>query len=133
MDIQNATEEHVEAICELENQLFDNSFGPGIIRQEMRVGWGLVAVEDEKVLGYAIVRPHPLLNDLLRLGVSPDAQRKGLGRALLRKAKEMFRGPIILIVRKKNEAAFRLYRQEGFHIVGQSEDSWVMRTKDEPT
>lgn len=127
MKIQPATSEHVDGVVDLENILFDNSFGPGIIRQEISIGYGVVVTDRDVVVAYAIVRPCARLNDLLRLGVRPDHQNKGIGSALLEHVLERFKGEMLLTVRKNNKPAIRLYQKAGFEIVGVTEMAWLMR------
>lgn len=126
MDIQQAREIHIEDITALENLLFDNAFGPGVIRQEIQVGYGVVILEKDAVVAYAIVRQAGL-NDLLRLGVRPDKQGQGLGRKLLCHVLRVFGRPMMLTVRKNNEPAFQLYKKAGFKIVAGTDDAWIMR------
>lgn len=120
----------LEGICELENLLFENSFGPGTVSREMLASYVVVARTDDPhvaygVAGYAIFRPGPM-GDLLRLGVHPRARGQGLGTELLEHVLRLFPGPAMLLVRKDNEDAFRIYRKAGFEVTGKTDESWVM-------
>jgi ribosomal-protein-alanine N-acetyltransferase len=56
---------------------------------------------------------------LMTLAVEPSARRRGIGRALLQHALVLGRGEgatrALLEVRASNEAALKLYEQDGFH------------------
>jgi tRNA threonylcarbamoyladenosine biosynthesis protein TsaB len=74
------------------------------------------------VRGYAILMPCVGEAELLNIGVAKTAQRKGLGRALLKEMlatasnKNMKR--VFLEVRPSNLAAIALYRRAGFAEIG---------------
>lgn len=130
--IQKAEDQgDLEGICELENLLFDDySFNPGTISREMAASYVLVVRTDDEnvpygVAGYAIFRPGPL-GDLLRLGIHPSVRGQGLGTELLEHVLRLFPGPAMLLVRKNNPA-FRIYRKAGFEVTGTTDESWVMR------
>jgi len=126
MRLLQATPRDAEALSELDLLLFgEDSFGPSIFRQELTVGWGLLALEGEEIVGYALVRPGRL-HDLTRLGVHPRHHRKGIARELLRAARATHPGPMMLFVRKQNAGARALYVSECFRIEGCLETSWLM-------
>lgn len=87
-------------------------------------GFGWLTENDQEVTGYAIVKPAGGLLDLLRLGVRPTYQRTGLGTKLIERALE--RKPAILTVIPGNPA-IHLYHAQGFRVVGQIQEAWVMR------
>jgi len=127
MDIVQATPDDLETIVELEAVLFDNSFGEGTLRRELEVSYCAVMRDGmDIVVGYVIVRPNGELHDLLRLGVMPSFQRKGIGRRLLRHILVRFPGPMMLMVRRENPAAL-LYKAHDFQTVAMTDKGWVMR------
>lgn len=62
------------------------------------------------------------LAQVMTIGVDPDAQRRGLGSALLealvRRARDLGAEAILLEVRVDNEPALALYRRHGFELLG---------------
>ena len=76
--------------------------------------------------GLMLVREKDGLADLLRLGVDPFHQQKGLGSRLLDICLAEYRD-VVLHVRKNNEVGIALYRSRGFKVVGATSKSWVMR------
>jgi mycothiol synthase len=95
--------------------------------QRLQAGWFdpagfLLAVSDEKILGYHWTKVHteldPPLGEVYVLGVDPDAQGIRLGSALLaaglRHLLERGLHTVLLYVEQDNPAAVRLYRRAGF-------------------
>lgn len=88
----------------------------------------LVAVEDGKVLGYAYAGPYrtrPAYRFTVENSVyiAPDAQRKGVGRALLDALIDVctaqgFRLMIAVIGDSAQSASIGLHRSRGFHFSG---------------
>ena len=78
-----------------------------------------LAEEDGRLLGFlAIRRSRTEGREVLeKLYVEPDAQSRGIGTALLEKAKELRPGGLHLWVFQKNEGARRLYERHGFELV----------------
>ncbi len=78
-----------------------------------------VAEEDGRLLGFlGIEHSRTLQRDVLeKLYVEPDAQRRGVGTALLEKAKEIRPDGLALWVFQKNEGARRLYERHRFRLV----------------
>ena len=82
---------------------------PGIIR--------LKAVADDQMVGFIAGDPRPDegLAWISTIGVLPGYQRRGIGRMLLLACEEQLpQERIRLCVRVSNEAAIRLYQQEGY-------------------
>lgn len=85
----------------------------------------LLAVDaDGKLLGYHWTKvhpkqgPHPAIGEVYVVGVTPDAQGSGLGKALtvagIRHLQEKGLHAVMLYVDADNEAAVALYRKLGF-------------------
>lgn len=112
--IRDATLEDVDFIAELELELFPgyqaNEQG---VRQVIQAGMAMVC--DQK--GYIITAWGPELIDVLRVGVHPDYQGKGIGRDLVRAVLDAAWLPVILTVKKDNVRARRLYEWLGFTYV----------------
>ncbi len=83
----------------------------------------LKAVEDGLMIGFIAGDPRPSdhLAWIGTVGVLPEYQRRGIGRALLRECEKRLTQPRLrLCVRVSNEPAIRLYQQEGYLTV----DTW---------
>ncbi len=75
------------------------------------------AVEDGQMIGFIAADPRPSeeLAWISTVGVLPEYQRRGIGRTLLLECeKRLTQARIRLCVRVSNEAAIRLYQQEGY-------------------
>ncbi len=77
----------------------------------------LKAVEDGRMIGFVAGDPRPSQGFawIATIGVHPEYQRRGIGRALLRACEALLKIPRIrLTVRMSNSAAIALYEQEGY-------------------
>jgi [ribosomal protein S18]-alanine N-acetyltransferase len=82
----------------------------------------LVAEGDGGVLGYIVGRAVRDQSEILNLGVTLNARRRGIGASLVRQLLASFAvagvREVFLEVRESNLAAQGLYRAFGFHDVG---------------
>ena len=125
-ELQHATTNDAEAISDLDCAVFpEEGMGPSVIRQEISLGWAVVALDQSEVVGYALVRPGSI-SDLTRLGVRESHRGKGIGQALLNACIVHNKGPMMLLVRKNNKPALDMYLKTGFTIAGTKETSWLM-------
>jgi ribosomal protein S18 acetylase RimI-like enzyme len=118
-----------QAIAELDQELFpDNNMNWKTVESVVGRGRGFVIYRDGQLIGYLLAQKDPTeaLADILRLGIRPGHQCKGLGSQLLKEALEAF-DDVILTVRKDNRA-LRFYLRHGFRIIGHLDQSWVMRS-----
>lgn len=82
----------------------------------------IVAEVEQRIAGYAVVMVAPDVGELLLIGVSPEHQGQGVGRALMAEVeqrladKDLF--TIVLEVRRSNLQAQRFYTKQGFAQVG---------------
>jgi GNAT superfamily N-acetyltransferase len=78
-----------------------------------------LAEEDGRILGFLGIRRSRRdgWETLERLYVEPDAQNRGIGTALLDKAKALRPEGLHLWVFQKNEGARRFYERHGFRLV----------------
>jgi ribosomal-protein-alanine N-acetyltransferase len=101
-----------------------------------------VAVEDEKVVGYAVATASRKDGHLVSVAVNPPCRRRGIGTALLsavtRRLVEERVHEIHLEVRKGNRAAMSFYERMGFrifseitHYYSDGEDAWVLKRREE--
>lgn len=83
----------------------------------------LKAIEDGLMVGFLAGDPRPSeqMAWISTIGVLPEYQRRGIGRALLRECEKRLTQPRLrLCVRISNEPAIHLYQQEGYLSV----DTW---------
>jgi ribosomal-protein-alanine N-acetyltransferase len=79
----------------------------------------LSAREGDVLVGYAGLARAGSDAEIHTLAVDPAHQRRGIGRALLRAVLDHAVGATVFLeVRTDNESAIRLYRSEGFVVVG---------------
>jgi ribosomal-protein-alanine N-acetyltransferase len=89
----------------------------------------LKAVEDGQMIGFVAGDPRKslLFSWIATIGVLPEHQHRGIGRALLRACEEQLKTPSVrLCVRTDNGGAIRMYEQEGFQRL----DVWRNYYKD---
>jgi [ribosomal protein S18]-alanine N-acetyltransferase len=108
--------------AELEHLLFDGDepWGPEAFLEALAAGHHyLCAREDSSLIGYAGLVRVGREAEVHTLAVDPEHQRRGIGRALLRALLDHAAGATVFLeVRTDNESAIRLYRSEGFDVVG---------------
>ena len=83
----------------------------------------LKAVADGQMVGFIAGDPRPSENMawIATIGVLPEYQRRGIGRALLRACEEkVLQQRIRLCVRVSNEGAIEMYKREGYLSI----DTW---------
>lgn len=118
----------VDVLEEMENAIFpDNSMNAHTLLNELRASKCLVEERDGQIVGYLLARVEGDLVDILRVGVLPTWHRRGVAKALLGNALGMAKRAVLL-VRKGNDPAIKLYVGLGFKIVGHllNDDSWLM-------
>jgi len=88
---------------------------PDVVRLQVRL--------DDQMVGFIAGDPRPSENMawIATIGVLPEYQRRGIGRALLRACEARLKEDRIrLCVRASNQAAITMYLQEGYYSV----DTW---------
>jgi ribosomal protein S18 acetylase RimI-like enzyme len=81
------------------------------------------AIENGQMVGFIAGDPRPVehLAWIATVGVLPEYQRRGIGRALLRECERRLTQPRLrLCVRVSNKPAIQLYEQEGYLTM----DTW---------
>ena len=132
--MRRATAEDALEIAELENLIFpDNSFNETTLAMEIEAGICWVYQTGGHIQGYLLAKYDGKLLDILRLGVHPKYQDRGVGTRLL-EASLRETGSLMLTVKKDNQKAMKLYHRYGFRIVGElageygdGPDGWVMK------
>lgn len=111
----------LSAISELEQLSFKDPFPSYFLSQlaDANPSTFLVAMIQDKIVGYAVIDRWPDQEHLVSIAVLPESRKKGVGQALLDHLIEnMQTGSLKLEVRRSNEAAIELYRKNGFVRTG---------------
>jgi ribosomal-protein-alanine N-acetyltransferase len=120
LTIRNMTEDDMETVAKLEQQLFSDAWSVSMLKDCFTYSqyWCLVALEDEEIKGYLITQIVCGEGELHRIGVRPDARRRGIADALMEqlnnKGKKDQLYQWFLEVRESNESAIALYKKWGF-------------------
>ena len=129
----------------LNRQLFPEpyAFWRFIGYQLSRDGWIWVVEDAGVLLGYTVLtltlytEPRRMVGEIISIATVPQARRRGLARAMLRKAMaqawQRGVGQVYLQVAVNNTAAQALYREEGYVVERRlkgyylnGDDAWLM-------
>ena len=115
----------IPAVCEIEKACFPDPWSEASFESELsgkNPAVYVVAEEDGRVIGHMGVWYILDEGHITNVAVSPEARRKGVGRALveesLRLGRESGLRGFTLEVRETNEAAIELYKSFGFETAG---------------
>lgn len=124
MIISNMYESHVRQIAELEKLCFHDPWSENSIASELgnRLSVWLVALDEEKVVGYVGSQTVIDETDMMNIAVHPDYRNRGVATELIMELTQQLkkRGSrgLMLEVRESNSAAISLYEKHGFVQVG---------------
>jgi len=132
---------HVHAVAHLEEVCFQDPWSLNAITGEVSnpLSLWIVALNDDRVIGYIGSQSVIDQADIMNIAVDPDYRRNGVAvqmiGALESKLKERGVKGLLLEVRVSNEPARNLYEKLGFSIVGRrpgyysrpKEDALIMR------
>ena len=132
---------HVPQIAELEKLCFSDPWSEPSIASELnnKLSLWMVAIDDEKVIGYVGSQTVLGETDMMNIAVHPDYRKQGIGTALivgLIGALELRDShSLMLEVRASNTPAISVYEKLGFIEVGRrknyyrnpKEDALIMR------
>ena len=124
MIISNMNENHVRQIAELERLCFHDPWSENSIASELgnRLSVWLVALDEDKVVGYVGSQTVIDETDMMNIAVHPDYRNRGVATALIVELTQQLkmRGSkgLMLEVRESNSAAISLYEKHGFLQVG---------------
>ena len=112
----------MDAICDLEELCFKDPYPSYFLYQlaEANAESFVVAVVDDKVVGYGVVDEWKDHNHLVSIAVHSDKRRRGIGRGLLLALEEKLENKrtLRLEVRKSNLPAIEFYSKNGFRETG---------------
>ena len=134
--IVRMNESHVPQIAALEQICFSDPWSEASVRYECSnpISLWLVAVEDERVIGYVGSQSVPPEADIMNLAVAPEYRRQGIGRQLMQALTEVLHTQgiesLFLEVRASNDPAIALYSEFGFVQVGRRKKYYVNPTED---
>jgi ribosomal-protein-alanine N-acetyltransferase len=108
--------------AELERLLFagDDPWSAQTFLDALAAGhYYLSARNGDSLIGYAGLAKVGAEAEIHTIAVDPAHHRRGIGRALLRAVLDHAEGATVFLeVRTDNESAIKLYRSEGFEVVG---------------
>ena len=124
MMITEMGERHVTQVAELEKLCFHDPWSEKSIAGELNnlLSLWVVAVEDDRVVGYVGSQTVCGESDMMNIAVHPDYRRRGIARSLVeylvRELANRGSECLTLEVRSSNESAQALYEMLGFQQVG---------------
>ena len=124
MMITEMGERHVTQVAELEKICFHDPWSEKSIAGELDnlLSLWVVAVEDDRVVGYVGSQTVCGESDMINIAVHPDYRRRGIARSLVeylvRELTNRGSECLTLEVRASNESAQALYEMLGFQQVG---------------
>ena len=141
MIIEKMNESHVSQIAELEKLCFNDPWSESSITSELNneLSLWLVAVEQDRVVGYVGSQTVLDGSDMMNIAVSAKFRRMGIAQELVERLVALLREKdvysLTLEVRASNEPAKALYGKLGFSQVGRrpnyyrnpKEDALILR------
>ena len=140
MTIIQMTSAHVPQVAQLERVCFQDPWSERSIASELEnpLSLWLVAMEEDRLLGYVGSQTVLDETDMMNVAVDPTARRQGVARALIQELtaqlKQRGSRKLSLEVRASNLGAIRLYESLGFARLGcrpgyyrnPREDAWIL-------
>lgn len=140
MTIMQMTSAHVPQVAQLEGICFQDPWSERSIASELEnpLSLWLVAMEEDRLLGYVGSQTVLDETDMMNVAVDPAARRQGVARALIQaltaQLKQRGSRKLSLEVRASNLGAIRLYESLGFVRLGcrpgyyrnPREDAWIL-------
>ena len=132
---------HIPAVAGLERENFSLPWSENVLTSELSnpLSLWLVALDEDKVVGYVGAQIVPDEADMMNLAVDENYRRNGIGKALvkqlLKRLQERAVRSLTLEVRVSNLPAVSLYEGLGFKTVGRRpnyyqkprEDAFILR------
>ena len=111
---------HISAVAEMEKLCFSDPWSVNSITSELNnpLSLWLVAMDEDKLVGYVGSQSVLGWSDMMNLAVLPDYRRQGVGEGLVKelieKLQEQKNTCLTLEVRSSNAPAIGLYEKMGF-------------------
>lgn len=123
MNFVPMTADDLDAVLAIETRVQRHPWSAGNFRDALAAGYDAwLARDGDDLLGFAILMRAVDEAHLLVIGVAPERQRRGIGRALLDFATAQVRATgiqrMLLEVRPSNAVAIDFYAQAGFAGIG---------------
>jgi [ribosomal protein S18]-alanine N-acetyltransferase len=123
LTVRTMRDTDVDEVIGIERASYQFPWTEGIFHDCLRVSYLCrVAVQDQRIVGYAVMSMGAGEAHILNLCVREEARRAGVGRQLIRYLLEQAEGAgmleAFLEVRPSNAIAIRLYRSLGFSQIG---------------
>jgi len=121
MKIERVEPKDIKDIIEIEKNCFKDPWSSFSFESELTNADSifLKAIEDDKMIGYIIIRK--LLDEfhIMNVAIAPEYRRKGFAQKLIDHMFEnLSSGKLLLLeVRKSNQAAISLYQKNGFTLL----------------
>lgn len=121
MRIERVEPEDIKDVLEIEKNSFKDPWSRFAFESELTNSDSvfLKAVENNKMVGYIIVRK--LIDEfhIMNVAIAPEHRKKGIAQNLIDHVlKNLKSGKLLLLeVRKSNQAAIALYQKNGFTIL----------------
>jgi ribosomal-protein-alanine N-acetyltransferase len=139
MKIITATENDMDRIMEIELESLSPPWTHGGLLNEIisEKAYFPLAVEDDIILGFAILRRNEDEGELLQIAVAKEYRRRGVGDTLISAAldwaAECTIAKVFLQVRESNKAAIALYDKHSFTFVGRRKAYYTAPIEDSIT
>lgn len=135
------TADHVPQVAQLERECFHDPWSENSIAAELKnpLSLWLVALDDQRVVGYVGSQSVMGEADMMNIAVSSQCRRMGIAQELVQRLVAALREKdvysLTLEVRASNEPAKALYNKQGFLPVGRranyyrnpKEDALILR------
>ena len=123
MNVVPMTATDIEAVVGIEQRIQQFPWTPGNFADALAAGYdGWVAHETDRLIGFAVLMRAVDEIHLLVIGIAPEYQRCGRGRALLddvtAKSRAAGMQRMLLEVRPSNVSAIAFYQKMGFVEIG---------------
>lgn len=121
MEIKKLSTEYIKAVAEIERACFSSPWDEAALEAELNNACShlYVALDGDRVAGYAAVYCVCGEADIARVAVLPEYRRQGIATKLLLKSFEDNQADCVFLdVRESNAAAISLYKSLGFEQVG---------------
>lgn len=136
MIIKRMEDQHLDAVLKVEQNSFSHPWSRQSFEEELKKNssYLFVAMENDEVVGYAVMSTVLDEGDLLDIAVDEKHRRKGVAKALFCKlcdvAKDLSLAFITLEVRASNDSAIALYESLSFEKVAVRKNYYSKPTED---